>query len=357
MYCLKNIDRVVMPNDIVKLYTHLYPFIGRNDTMLKTVSKDFDVLVGETIRLDTGFAIRLFGVDLPEARFKSLVVKDAAAKNKTERFVKNVKRAFEKIHNDTDTFELRETEMRDLLRFLYHDVEPETRLRHAKTERKREKTTNLLSSHHPTKREALETLIDDFRHLLSKSDFEPIFLCVNFYVDFINLKPFVVHNDVIGLLTLYLLLLSHGVKSLHLASFFELLYKHHDKLHKHTQEASRNWEEGLANVMTLHRFILQKLLESYQGLHELLRNYTFDQETNKSDYIENTINKLDDVFSKDDIRRAHPTISDSTINRTLRRLRDEKRIRPLGKGRSAKWMKLYKSQKKSSIYEQITLKV
>ncbi len=357
MYCLKNIERVVMPNDIVKLYTQLYPFIGRNDAMLKTVSKDHDVLVGETIRLDTAFAMRLFGVELADPRFKSLVVKDAGAKNKTERFVKNLKRAFDKIHKETNTFELRETEIRDLLHFLYRDVEPDARLRHAKTERKREKTTDLLSSHHPTKREALETLIDDFRRLLAKSDFEPIFLSVNFYIDFINLKPFLVHNDVIGLMTLYVLLLSHGVKSLHLASFFELMYKQQDRLEKHTQEASRNWEEGLANVMTLHRFILQKLLESYQSLHELLRNYTFDQETNKSDYVENTINKLDDVFSKDDIRRAHPTISDSTINRTLRRMRDEKRIRPLGKGRSAKWMKLYKSQKKASLYEQITLKV
>jgi len=59
------------------------------------------------------------------------------------------------------------------------------------------------------------------------------------------------------------------------------------------------------------------------------------------------------VFSKDDIRLKHPLISDSTINRTLKRLQQENKIRPLGKGRSAKWIKLYKKEKKSKIQEQL----
>ncbi len=357
MYCLRNLQYARIPNDIIKLYTELYPFVGRNQTMLKTVSKDLDTLIAETVRLDTYYFAMLFNLELPESRFRGILSKGVQAKNKTERFVRNVKQAFTKIHQETETFMLNSTEIFDMLRFLYREVEPASHLQFAKTEKKRDKTTDLLSSSNPTKREALDQLCKTFLNAQEKSDFETAFIAVNFYIDFINLRPFVNHNKPLGLMLLYILLIDSSFKSLHLASFFELLYKQSNKLEKLTKDASHNWGEGLADVMSLHRFLVQRLLESYQGLHELLRNYTFDQQTNKSDYIENTINKLDEVFTKEEIRAQHPTISDSTINRTLKRLRDEKKIRPLGKGRSAKWMKLYQSPKKPSIYEQIKLKV
>ena len=43
-------------------------------------------------------------------------------------------------------------------------------------------------------------------------------------------------------------------------------------------------------------------------------------------YLNNDHYKLDEIFTKDDIRNIHPYISDSTINRTLKRLRDENKI-------------------------------
>ncbi|MEB1807165.1 MAG: cell filamentation protein Fic, partial [Bacillaceae bacterium] len=44
-------------------------------------------------------------------------------------------------------------------------------------------------------------------------------------------------------------------------------------------------------------------------------------------------------FTKSDIRQACPDISEATINRVLRELRDEGIIAPSGLGRSAKWIK------------------
>ena len=142
-----------------------------------------------------------------------------------------------------------------------------------------------------------------------------------------------------------------------MASFFEKIYKQHDTFNKLIKDASHNWSEGLANVMHLHTFLLDITLESYKETSEMLRNYRFDHAHNKSDYIENTINKLEEVFTKEQIREEHPTVSDSTINRTLKRLREENKIRPLGKGRSAKWMKLYKTPKKNSYGEQMNFKL
>ncbi|TVP96796.1 MAG: hypothetical protein EA374_00600, partial [Acholeplasmatales bacterium] len=248
-------------------------------------------------------------------------------------------------------------ELYDLLKFLYQDVERVQVLAFAKVEKRKDDRKSLLQSSASTKREALGQLIDLYIATMEKADFEPSFIIVNFFLDLMNSKPFIAHNEPVAYMMLYILLLSSGYRCLHLYSLFEALSKHHDKFINHIKEASLNWNEGLSNPMGLHRFMLQRLLEAYRSVEYEVRNYTFDQQTNKSDYVENTINKLEEVFSKQDIRHRHPTISDSTINRTLKRMRDEKKIRPLGTGRSAKWMKLYPTARRSNLFEQMKMKV
>ena len=76
---------------------------------------------------------------------------------------------------------------------------------------------------------------------------------------------------------------------------------------------------------------------SFKKVYEI---YEFDRSINKANNIENTILKLPEIFTKEEIRINHPFVSESTINRTLSKLRDEKVIKPLGKGRSAKWIKI-----------------
>ena len=67
---------------------------------------------------------------------------------------------------------------------------------------------------------------------------------------------------------------------------------------------------------------------------------------------ENIILKGPEIFTKADLREKCPYISDSTINRTLDRMKDQGLIDNLGTGRSAKWIKKIKTEKKISQMEQ-----
>ncbi len=100
--------------------------------------------------------------------------------------------------------------------------------------------------------------------------------------------------------------------------------------------------------MPLHRMLLEINRGLYADLEDVAREYQYEAtlDISKSDYVENTIDKLEEVFTKEDIRLKHPLISDSTINRTLKRLQEENKVRPLGLGRNAKWIKLYKKPQK-----------
>lgn len=355
MKCLQNLNRSQIPGDVIIEYIELYKSIGINRHNHDTLLADYDVMVRQTVRNDTYFFAKMFDVKVSDARFKSLIFKDVIPKNKDEKLVSNIKNAFIKIHTETSSFELLVNEIQDLMTFLYKDIISSQKLQLRKYDKK--SLSPLVSEGHRSARESLEAIIELYNKALFEKRYEVSYIIMNFYIDFLNTKPFPDKNEEIALLLLYVLLVANGFEVFEYVSFMEKVYKNLEEFKQTVMRSSFNWEEGYAQILPLHRFILNISLESYETLNLLVRDYEFDKQLNKSNNVENTINKLEDIFSKDDIRNIHPYISDSTINRTLKRLRDENKIRPLGKGRSAKWIKLYKTENKKMKFEQLDLNI
>ncbi len=353
MNCMENINRTQIPNSMIMKYIRLYKSIGMNAHNHETLNGDYDAMVRQTVRNNTYFFSKIFASSITDARFKSLIYKDVLPKNKEEKLVLNLKRTFKRIHEDTSTFYLLTSEIQDLLRFVYADVISVNKMQYRKIEKK-SKNVNLLSGKYSTTREQIEQLANLFNDTKEQNQYEISYIIMNFYIDFINIKPFYDKNEEIGLLLAYILLLSNGYEVYDYISFMEKVYKSLDNWKDLVIKSSFNWEVGYAQLLPIHEFIIDESITGYNLLNDLVRDYEYDKQLNKSNNIENTINKLDEIFSKEDIRIIHPYISDSTINRTLKRLRDENKIRPLGKGRSAKWMKLYKTENKLK-FEQLDL--
>lgn len=356
MNCMQNLSRTQIPNDIVMDYINLYKSIGINRHNHEVLEGDYDVMVRQTVRNNTYFFTKLFDVKVTDARFKSLIYKGVKPKNKEERLVMNVFNAFTKIHEDADSFELLISEIQDLARFLYADLVSSQTLQFRKF-KPSSKSTSLLTSKNGSTRETLEQLIHLYQRAIEHQEYEVSYIIMNFYIDFIHINPFHDKNKEVGLMLMFILLLTSGYEVFEYISFFELVYKRYDEFNEAIIKSSFNWELGYAQILPLHQLIIEFSMSAYETLNDLVRDYEYDKHLNKSDNVENTILKLPEVFSKDDIRNVHPYISDSTINRTLKRLRDEKKIRPLGKGRSAKWMKLVENKNKKLRFEQLDLNI
>lgn len=357
MQCLTNINRFKIPNDVIISYLTLYKSIGKNHYNHDSLNSDYQVMVRQTISHDVYYFAKIFDLSISESRLKSLIYKEILPKNKDEKLVLQLKQAFIKIHNETSTFELHTNEIFDLLKFLYKDSVNDKKLQFVKNERKSNTTHSLLSSGYTSKRDELDAMILLYNQRMEEGNFEASFVIGNFYIDFLNVKPFYDKNDEIALVTLYILLLTSGYEVFEYISFMEILFNNKTEFHNVVLGSNFNWIEGYAETLNLHRFLIKLSLYAYDQVNLLIRDYEFDSQLNKSNNVENTITKLDDVFSKDDIRNVHPYISDSTINRTLKRLRDDEIIRPLGKGRSAKWIKIVEIPKKKTLYEQLDLNI
>lgn len=356
MKCLMNINRTQIPNDIMMTYIKLYKSIGNNPYHHRTLESDNAVMVRQTVTNDVVSIAKILNLQVSEGRIKSLIYKGVLPKNKSETLILNLYETFTKIHKETHTFDLHTNEVFDMINFVYHNVVNEKKIQFKKFE-KNNKKVSLLSGNVVSKRDTLDKLIETYQEVIKEERFETSFIIINFYIDFLKSEIFVDKNEEIGLLLLYILLITNDFEVFEYVSFFDLLQQNFTEFTQVKLESSFNWEEGYAQTLSLHRFILKISNVAYDIINSLIRDYEFDSNLNKSNNVENTINKLDEIFTKDDIRNIHPYISDSTINRTLKRLRDEDKIRPLGKGRSAKWIKLEKGPEKKMNYEQVGFKL
>ncbi len=357
MNSIKSIKTTPVPNDVFLKTTKLYYQMGKNE-YYTSLFKDSYKHISKAVASQDAYAFfKLFFPEykIQETRFKTLLLDSSVPKNTGEVIYKNIYHIFTMIRNvHADPFALNVTEINDLVKLIFMEAPKEkVHYRRYKTN-----THSLLAKESGSMREKLEALINEFSKIEKENLFEPLILHMNLVVDFINMDIYTGNrNDLIGVLILYVLMIQQGFIVCNYVSFFAKLHLYKDELKLALAKCKFQWEEGLAEIMPLQRLFIKIYTESYFQLSEKARDFEYESglQISKSDYIENTILKLPETFAKEDIRERHPLISESTINRTLKRLQEEEKIRPLGKGRSAKWMKLVKSTKKPTYQEQLNL--
>jgi phage pi2 protein 07 len=336
----------------------LYYQMGKNESYQELFKSNYPAIAQRIAASEAIAFYKAFfsGYKLPESRLKTLQLSSTTPNNKGEVLYKNILSVFSMIHQpEGEKFHLNVTEIHDLVRLLFHDVYPQDKLQYRKLERQKH---SLISTESFSMREQLEELIGKFMDIKKQSLYEPMFLHLNFMVDFMNMEIFKIpNNDVLAILIFYILTIQEGLIVSNYLSFFQKLLLNRQEYQTVLDKTRFGWSEGFSEIMPLTRYIIGLFQRLYIDFQEFARDYEYEAklEISKSDYIENTIDKLSDVFQKEDIRIRHPFVSDSTINRTLKRLQEENKIRPLGKGRSAKWIKLYQKETKKITPMQLNL--
>ena len=335
MSTVLNIERFIIPNDVVVQLANIYRWTGKNAHFSEIMKTDMERIVRATVERDSYFLMKIFNLNLTEARARLIITKNSKPRLKDETTLSRIKEMLLVIQNNYKKLRHQSNDLLDLANFLFshfHGI----KFDYEQTDKKHV----LKSQAHRSKRLLLDKVNEEVESIAERGSFEKLALYLNFFIDFYNIAPFTEKNNEIALFLLYLLLLKADIEAFRYVSFFEKLHENITEFEKEVKNASFNWKEGFAQTMGFIRFMLKLILDAYEKTDEIVKDYQFDANLNKSYNIENTIHKLPEIFSKDEIRILHPFVSDSTINRTLIKLRNEGLIKPLGKGRSAKWVKI-----------------
>lgn len=339
MKALGNMERIQITNEVIALLLSLYESKGKSFYYDELFSRDLNSFQKNVLENDIYALGKLLSLGITDARLKALAKKNLSAKNNNETLLLNLKKILITLQKYSEDFELLSNEIIDMSKYLCANLEPIVfnTFEEITLIGERAKKTS--------KRVYLDELLTLLSKQIHKNSFELTQLIVNFYVDFLELDIFSSKNDLLGLLIVYALLLKHfGIFKY--TSFFESFVEIKNEWHAALIQARHLYASGFAQTDFLSRLLITLLMDAYKKVNDIAYVYEFEKDLNKSDNIENTIMKFDGIFSKEDIRTQHPNVSDATIDRTLKRLRDNNIIRPLGKGRSSKWQRIVEGHQK-----------
>lgn len=341
MNSLNNLSRLTLNNETVLELMKLYQYKGKDFYYEDIMKQDMPRVVKEAIERESFYFAKLLNINVSENRTRLILRRNATPKNTNEKMLYNIKQIFQVLHKDPRNFILDSNEVYKMGEVLYKNVK--------KIQFNSEyiiEQNNLLQERRKiSKRKNLDELMHLYTKLLNSNKVELTQLIVNFYVDFINMNIFESENEPIALLLIYALLFRERFNLFKYISFFELLFNNYENFKNSIIVAGFNWSEGYSQTAQLHTALIKMMLAGYEKAEKKVKDYIFDLEMKKADTIENTIMHLGETFTKDEIRNKNPYVSESTINRTLQRLRDENKIRPNGVGRSATWIKLINHQR------------
>lgn len=340
-------DRIQMHQDVMMLMLSLYESKGKSFYYDDLFQRDSHAFEKKTMEHNLIALAHLLNLDMTDARIRLFAKKPMSPRTKDEYFLANLKQALNQLHKHPENFELLVNEVGNLIKQLSKNTEAIQFVTYDKEEE------GMLKVKKASKKDDLEKLILLFDKQLKTEKYELTQLITNFYVDFINMNITTSQQELVGIIILYALI-AKDFSVFKYVSFFKYFKKEYEGWKSGVITASYYWSSGFAQTDMLARILLQILISAYEEVDRMAHEYVFEKELNKSNNIENSILKLDEIFSKEDLRKRHPNVSDATIDRTLKRLKDEDKIRPLGKGRSSKWQRIVSGNRKFGV-EQLSL--
>jgi len=336
MSCIKNINRFLIPNDVIVILGQIYRYIGNSKQYAEVVGTDQERVVEQTVERDAYFLGSILKLDISDVRSRLIITKDSSPRNKEETTLYNLKDILMTLQKRPNQFGIQSNDILNIVNFVFSHANTPIRFDYTSTDKK----SILQSQNMKSKRLIIDEITEEISHLLQSNSFEKITLYLHYFIDFYNIKPFTAQNELASLLLLYLLMIKTEVKAFQYVSFFQLINEDYHNFQTELMNACFNWQEGYSQSLGFVRYMEKLILKGYAKTEEIIKNYKFDQNLNKIENIERTIGNMNEIFTKEEIRGIHPYVSESTINRALINLRDTGYIKPIGKGRSAKWMKI-----------------
>ncbi len=347
MKALANIERIHISNEVMLLLLSLYESKGKSFYYDDLFNRDQQAFEKKTMEMNLISIATYLELNMTDARIKLFSKKKMVPRTKDEHCLANIKNALFQLQSSPENFELLVNEINNLAKLIAKDYDSITFNTYDKQE------DGMLKTKKMSKREDLEKLLSLFDKSLKSKKHELTQLISNFYVDFMNMNIYSNHNDIIGLILLYAVLLKH-FNVFKYVSFFKYFLLIKETWSSGLITANYYWSSGFAQTDMLNRLLVNLLINAYEEVDVMAHEYEFEKNLNKSDNIENSILKLQEIFTKEDLRKRHPNVSDATIDRTLKRLKQENKIRPLGKGRGSKWQRIIKGHKKMMV-EQLSI--
>jgi Fic family protein len=284
-------------------------------------------------------------ITAPSQRIRALVSEQADPANRSEEEISGYRAALDTIHSSAEHIPFKPSVVEQFHRDLYQFTNTPAG-RWKSVENSIEEVTpagvKVLRFQTVTAIEtpaAMGELHDRFALALDSGAHHPLLLVGCYVFDFLAIHPFRDGNGRISRLLTLLLLYQAGYEVGRFISLERLIDNTRETYYDALQAAGHGWHEDEHDIKPWLNYFLGIVTAAYNEFEG--RVGTVSGRGSKREAIVQFV-RLSTVadFTVADVRRAVPTASQSYINKTLTKLRNERVIEPIGSGRNARWRKL-----------------
>ena len=186
---------------------------------------------------------------------------------------------------------------------------------------------------------AVEQLCLAYENSVTQLKYPELYAVACLVLDFLCIHPFRDGNGRVSRLLSLLALYQHGHQVGKYISMERIVEQSKETYYESLNKSSQKWHEARQNVLPWSHYFLGTVLGAYKEFEERAGNVTPARGA-KTGIVTAAIEKQLGRFSISDLKRACPSVSRIMIKKVLSQLRKNKKIKCLGKGQSAQWVRM-----------------
>lgn len=191
--------------------------------------------------------------------------------------------------------------------------------------------------------DTMQNLCDSLDTALNDADLDPLVVILMFILDFLCIHPFNDGNGRMSRLLTLLLLYRAGYIVGKYISIEKMIADSKETYYEALQDSSYGWHDGKNDYAPFVRYMLGIIVAAYRDFSsrvELLTN----SKLKKTDRVREIIRNYIGAITKAEIIELCPDISEITIERTLRDLKNDGTILKISGGRYTKYVWNYEKE-------------
>lgn len=337
------LNEYVIPRNVLLKLLITYQNLGRTDIYLEKLGDKKEVITRSCFEKDCYYFLELMkycglDLDITDNRLRLLITKGSSPLNSKEKMICGIMNVLNELKNYSNRHMVNSSDILMYLNYIFNN-----KVKFDMTQIKDRGLTK--GNERKSSRLAFDQVLDKYTAVLNSKSFEPIMLSLMVFLEIRMIKPYrlitddgVDINKIASFLVLYFLFEKNNVHSYHITSFYMQMVESIEEIDKAVAIATFNYYESYFKLNDFTILFLDLINESYSELIKIVNEAEYLDDASKAYIIEKAIFKMDKMFTKEDIRKLNPYVSDTTIMRVFTKLKNEGLIMPLSKGRNAVWI-------------------
>ncbi|MEA3489725.1 MAG: Fic family protein [Candidatus Omnitrophota bacterium] len=343
MNSFKN-DNIKLPLGSVWLMNAVSEYKGKQELYAKQSPQVLKTLLETALIESAESSNRIEGVTVDRARLKPLVIGHSKPRDRSEEEVAGYRKALDLIHKKHKSLRITPETIKELHRLCRGELWDSGKWK--------EKDNDIIRKHADGRVEVIfkpvsaaktsgmmKQLCLSYEHSVSQLKYPDLYAVACLVLDFLSIHPFRDGNGRVGRLLTLLALYQHGFTVGKYISLERVIEQSKETYYETLNKSSQKWHEAKHDVISWFNYFLGMVLGAYKEFEERALHIKPVRGA-KTELVTQAIDRQIGEFSLSDIERECPNASRDMIKIIFRELKKAKKIKCLGKGKSAKWKKV-----------------